>query len=1287
LVGINNSVVTDSYWDGHTTGMTASGVGNNTGTFTATEVNGDWNATPDAYNEATYADLDFSNGWFIAEGSSRPMLRGFLDGGNISNLYQLQGMAADLAGDYTLTQNIDASATASTDNADVWGGRGFAPVGVIGDEFTGSLNGGGFAITDLTINRADQMLVGLFGHMSGSITQLTFVNADITGNDMVGVLAGGTDGGSVDTVSVSGVINGQGAVGALVGINAGSIAKSYSTATVNGSQHVGGLVGINLLGVIEDSFATGAVTVTGANAGGLVGLNIGEINTSYASGLVTGTAGTQGGLIGENDAIGTVTNSAFDAFTSGQTDAIGADANAQTVSALSGDWANSPDAYNASSYTGFNFANTWFIADGSSRPMLRSFLSGSGEVHNLYDLQGMAADLTGSYTLMAGIDASDTASIDNADVWGGRGFAPVGNVTTAFNGSLNGNGFMINDLTINRADQNYVGLIGNAGAGSNLSNLKLFANVVGADQTGLLAGANAGTISNALIGGEVTGNNAVGGVVGLNEGTINTSMHVGFFSGQVKGDTRVGGLAGENTGTIQNSATQSTVVGLNAATQIGGLVGFNNGGQVVQSYTIGDATGNSEIGALVGDNTGALTNLFWEDSATADGVGNGDTSGASSLTFTEMTDIASFASWGNDIDAEGGTGAVWRIYDGQMIPLLRSQLTEIEVTAYDDHKVYDGAAYDGLHDINGSTGGGVRYGNSYAEFVAVFGEDDVPYDGFDSLESQRLEYVGDSQGAVNAGTYDITPSELMSGLEGFDIVYNDGVLTIAQAVVSVTVTVDDASKEYGNADPTFSWGVTSGSLGSGDSLTGSLSRAPGENVGNYAITGNVTGDLASSNYNVTLVDGVFTITPRAISVNIADLEKIYGNDDPSFTWTVTGGSLAAGDELSGTLTRVPGENVGSYAITGALEGDLASNNYTVSVDDGVLIITPRSLVISADDLAKIYGQDDPDLTWSQGGNLADGDTLTVTLSRTEGQDVGNYSITPEVSGDVLSDNYNLSINNGALQITPAALTVSADDIQSYWDLLPPFSATLDGLANGDTQEDVFGDSLVVNSNLTLPIPGDYILTPMATLASNNYNVTFSDGVLTLLSSNPGNGYGDGLTSTQLPAREALGREKRANIFEGRDLLDGALDEISLGVYQDGVRLPNELLASIGLPMPRAVLFANNSDKVDDMYVEMLQNFVAKLARFPEYNLLVEGHTSHTGPRLLNEKLARKRAMAVYNILVDLGIEPARLGTKGFSWTRPVADNNTLEGQALNRRTEIIPDKPNSDRDANSESAQ
>ncbi|MDO6750236.1 MBG domain-containing protein, partial [Gilvimarinus sp. 1_MG-2023] len=73
----------------------------------------------------------------------------------------------------------------------------------------------------------------------------------------------------------------------------------------------------------------------------------------------------------------------------------------------------------------------------------------------------------------------------------------------------------------------------------------------------------------------------------------------------------------------------------------------------------------------------------------------------------------------------------------------------------------------------------------------------------------------------------LTPSELWSNQSGYDIVMNDGVLTIDQAVVEVTVTIDDASKIYGEADPSFSWDLTSGSLGSGDSLTGSLSRESG----------------------------------------------------------------------------------------------------------------------------------------------------------------------------------------------------------------------------------------------------------------------------------------------------------------------------------------------------------------------------------------------------------------------------------------------------------------------------
>ncbi|WP_020208618.1 MBG domain-containing protein [Gilvimarinus chinensis] len=1384
LVGLNYNLgdVSDSYWDGFTSTQGSTGVGSNTATFTATEVNGDWSGAEDAYSEATYANLDFTTDWFIAEGSSRPMLRAFLDGGNISNLYQLQGMAADLAGTYTLLNDIDASDTASTDNADVWGGRGFAPVGTLGGEFSGNLDGQGFVIDGLTIARPDQSYVGLFGRIesaASTIQNLGLTNVNVEGQGFVGGIAGSAVGnsgslilsnvfaegsvtGSANRIGglvgyLAGVNGGSGSiqqsyaavdvtsfrffVGGLVGQSLGSIQTSYATGSVDGAGSVGGLVGWMDIGSITDSYATGAVNALTDYAGGLVGtLFSGSISRSWASGEVTAIPGSTGGLVGLNDALESLTGNYWDSETTGQNDA--SSTGDYGAIAVNGDWAAAPDAYNEASYTGFDFTNDWFIAEGSSRPMLRAFLSGGGEIHNLYDLQGMAADMGASYSLMSDIDASATAvsvaagnSGDYSDVWGGRGFAPIANNSVNFQGSVNGQNLVVNDLTINRPDQFLVGLIGLM------------------DTTGQIQ--NVG-----LVNADITGGDVVGGLVGWS--FAGSSISNSFVTGTINGDNRVGGVIGDSNSDISNSYSVANVTA--ATGSAGGLAGLYFSGTLSNSYAIGSVTGGTDVGGLVGTNSANITTSFW-NSANASGFGsNTGTVDAESagLTLTEFTEPTSFAAWGADIDAEGGTGSVWRIYEGHSAPLLRSFLTEIDVIAYDDYKVYDGNPYDGLHDINATTGAGVRYGNSYAEFVSVFGENGTPYSS-DDINSADLEYTGDSQGAVDAGTYSITPTELWSNQSGYDIVVTDGVLTIDQAVVSVTVTIDDASKEYGDADPNFSWRVTSGSLGEGDTLTGSLYRDPGENVGTYDIHGNITGDLASSNYIVTLNEGVFTITPRAITISIDDLskvygeldpeltysvngsavsgdtlavsltreagenvgdyaitgevsgdaagdnysvtfsdglftitpravtisiselEKIYGDDDPELTWAVTEGSLAPGETLQGTLSRAEGENVGGYAINGELSGAVASDNYAVTLNDGMLTINPRPIIISADDLAKIYGQQDPELTYTQTGNLAFDDTMTVALQRAEGSDVGVYTITPTVSGDVQSDNYALSVTNGALQITPAQLTVTAEDVETYWDLLPDeFPTLIDGLTNGDTEQDVFGNSLTVETDLTLPIPGDYTLTPIATLASNNYTVSFVDGVLTLLSSNPGTGYGDGLTSTQLPARESLGREDRANIYEGRALLDGAQDEISLGVMSGGTRMNEQELMDIGLPMPRAVLFAINSAEIEPMYADMLQAFVNKLANYPDLTLLIEGHTSKTGPLLLNQKLARQRAMAVYNYLIELGIDPGRLGTKGFDWRHPIGDNSTLEGRALNRRAEITPDQPRNDGEQNND---
>ncbi|MEN5062451.1 MBG domain-containing protein, partial [Luteimonas sp. TWI1416] len=123
----------------------------------------------------------------------------------------------------------------------------------------------------------------------------------------------------------------------------------------------------------------------------------------------------------------------------------------------------------------------------------------------------------------------------------------------------------------------------------------------------------------------------------------------------------------------------------------------------------------------------------------------------------------------------------------------------------------------------------------------------------------------------------------------------------------------------------------------------------GENVGRYTIDASA---LANGNYVVTAIDGVLTIDPRAITVTADSFAKVYGNADPTLTWSVTEGNLVGADTLAGALTREAGENVGRYTIDASA---LANGNYVVTAIDGVLTIDPRAITIAAHDARKVYG--------------------------------------------------------------------------------------------------------------------------------------------------------------------------------------------------------------------------------------------------------------------------------------------------------------------------------------------
>ena len=102
-----------------------------------------------------------------------------------------------------------------------------------------------------------------------------------------------------------------------------------------------------------------------------------------------------------------------------------------------------------------------------------------------------------------------------------------------------------------------------------------------------------------------------------------------------------------------------------------------------------------------------------------------------------------------------------------------------------------------------------------------------------------------------------------------------------------------------------------------------------------------------------------------------------------------------------------------------------------------------------------------------------------------------------------------------------------------------------------------------------------------------------------------------------------------------------------------------------------VFFATNSFELKEESKFELNRIIRFLKDNPGMKVRFEGHTDSQGSRELNTKLSDSRAKAVCDYLANNGIEPSRMQAKGFGPDRPVADNNTEEGRAQNRRTEMV----------------
>ena len=85
----------------------------------------------------------------------------------------------------------------------------------------------------------------------------------------------------------------------------------------------------------------------------------------------------------------------------------------------------------------------------------------------------------------------------------------------------------------------------------------------------------------------------------------------------------------------------------------------------------------------------------------------------------------------------------------------------------------------------------------------------------------------------------------------------------------------------------------------------------------------------------------------------------------------------------------------------------------------------------------------------------------------------------------------------------------------------------------------------------------------------------------------------------------------------------------------------------------------------------VRDLIAILKCYPNSLVLLEGHTDSTGDAVANKKLSLDRANAIKDLLVQGGVDGARISTDGWGQEKPVASNDTEEGKAKNRRTELI----------------
>ncbi len=306
----------------------------------------------------------------------------------------------------------------------------------------------------------------------------------------------------------------------------------------------------------------------------------------------------------------------------------------------------------------------------------------------------------------------------------------------------------------------------------------------------------------------------------------------------------------------------------------------------------------------------------------------------------------------------------------------------------------------------------------------------------------------------NVGGYAITGST--SGASAnYAVSFTPGTLSVTPA--PLTLAVDNATRQYGAANPGFS--ATPTGLMNGESLAQAVpdlafatSATANAGVGGHAITGSGT----STNYTLSFTPGTLSITPAPLVITASDASRTYGDANPQFAFTTTG--LLNGDSdavvsgLSYVTAATAASGIGNYAVTPA--GGSAAN-YALSYAPGTLSVGRANLDVTIADLLHPYGRANPAYSLAGLVGLKNSDTADVIRNLT-------FSTTTPFSATALpgthftivasgtTDNYALAWTAGLLTMVRAPATIAVNSIsKTYGDGLSSIVPTYVGFLPGD----------------------------------------------------------------------------------------------------------------------------------------------------------------------------------------------------------------------------------------------